>query len=151
MTNSFNVYPEILDLIKSKTDVIPSNWRGHSTWAYYSDILPEYYNVVDVTGHGKIHMITVNLEIATDRVFCLLNLDGLSWDGFEIPADTNVYSIIPRLIPPMGVPGIQAINETSPRNKIINLEFDTSLLFQLQAIEAVTGHVYCSLVYSLDS
>ncbi len=128
---------------------IPQNVRGHTYRAWLGTQSYDFVDVVNVTGHGKIYMIAIQLEVPTDYINFKLNIDGAEWPVAEFSGDTDPHPLVLYPLPSVDTPNIRPINATDVRSKLLNLEFDTSLLVQIHRL-AGTGIVYCEVYYSLD-
>ncbi|MBA7532910.1 hypothetical protein ES705_25140 [subsurface metagenome] len=150
MSNSFNIsLKAVLDAIKLKTDGIQQNVRGKSSYASLATDSYPMIEVVNVYGHGKIYMMSIQLEVPTDEIHFDIALDDtLTFTG-TFTGDTDVHPIVLYPEPTSGNPQFQTINETDVRNKLLNLEFATNLRFRISRYSG-TGYIFAEIFYALD-
>lgn len=150
--SKINLIDEIVDSIKLKTDLIPQNVRGHFSKAYLRSISTSFEDVLNFSGHGKLHMLSIRTEEVANTMELILTIDGTSFNTLSFTGDILHHPVIPFLNNTGRSDSyLQVIDETSERNKIFNLEFDTSLRVQIRVSSGVPNQVACSVFYSSDS
>lgn len=137
MSNSFNIFP-------------PSRRGTYHTAFGFTD-QSTFIDIVNVQGHGLLHRCIFYLTDAGSQIEYRFYLDGklLSENQFTGSVDYQVaYPSIHGML--ANNIQFQSVNaEGSPVN-LINLEFNTSLVFQIRRSSGVVANVTASIVYILD-
>ncbi|MBA7525358.1 hypothetical protein ES705_17509 [subsurface metagenome] len=145
---AIGVIDGIVDAIKLKTDATPQNVRGTFTRAYLSTTSATPVPVVDITGHGKLHMVSFKCDDVSDTIRIYLNIDGVA-SSIDYTGDADPHLVIPHLLCATLI-NFQPISETDVRNKLFNLEFSTSLLINISRHAGTADNVRGEVYYSLD-
>lgn len=136
-----------VDAILEDTAALPQNVRGKFKEAFLSTESGTAVDVLNVTGQGKLCMLSARCYDSADTLQVRLVIDGLDdWETHT--GDVLDMSII---LKPYSAYAIQLIPESDVRNKIINLEFDTSLHITIHRSAGSAGNVSCSVYYTLDA
>lgn len=138
--------------IKLKTDLTPQKIRGHFSKYGLTTASGSFTNVCNITGSGKIICCQVALADAGDTLEGKITLDGIASLAFSHTGDVDPqyvilddYNISPTVLR-------FRLSQSGAENFIhINMEFDTSCLFQVRRSAGAASSVYASTDISLDS
>lgn len=158
MSNSFNISLKplindcivLLDAIKLKTDATPQKVRGSIIEEYLFTESSTYVNVVNVTGQGKLLILSCVLMDVADEIDILLTLDGTTFVNFTHTGDLVKHFILPYLDILYPMPSLFSVVEPLTEAPLFNFEFDSSLLIQSRRSSGTGDQVKCSAIYQLD-
>lgn len=158
MSNSFNIsfVPLIndcivlLDAIKLKTDVTPQKVRGQLYHQYLFHSSADFQDVVNVTGQGKLLMLSCLLMSDSDSIEILLSLDGKDFGVWSHTGDITKQFLLPYLDILYATPMLRSIVPPLTDVNIFGFEFDSSLLIQSRRSAGTGGDVKCAAIYLLD-
>ena len=158
MSNSFNISLKpllndcivLLDSIKLKTDATPQKVRGSVIEEYLFTESSSYVDVVNVTGQGKLLMLSCLLMDAADEIDILLTLDGTTFVNFTHTGDLVKQFILPYLDILYPMPSLFSVVEPLTEAPLFNFEFDSSLLIQSKRSSGTGDSVKCAVIYQLD-
>ncbi len=141
----------IVDAIKIKTDLTPQNVRGKyfpASLVMNSDTFTE---VANVTGHGKLHQITIRLVLGSDTLELLVTIDGEAFTVLSHTGDVNSYNAVASCYNVSSAARNLKkvlIETTSSFNS--NLEFESSLLVEVRKTVDAGNNIECKVGYTLD-
>ena len=158
MSNSFNISLKpllndcivLLDAIKLKTDATPQKVRGSVIEEYLFTESSTYVNVVNVTGQGKLLMLSCLLMDAADEIDILLTLDGTTFVNFIHTGDLVKQFILPYLDILYPMPSLFSVVEPLTHAPLFDFDFDSSLLIQSRRSSGTGDSVKCAAIYLLD-
>jgi len=152
VTNYLSPINGIVDAIKLKTDATPQNVRGVLTKGRTLTSSGTFVDVVNVTGHGKLHSVSFNPLNLNDTVEVNIAVDGVArtithtgdavQQSINISCDSAVDTVIFLTKIPLDVGNII---------HLINLDFAVSLLIQVRRSAGANDSVRCAAIYSLDT
>lgn len=139
----------IVDAIKLKTDATPQNVRGKFYSVSASITSSEFVELVNVSGHGKLHAIGLYLVNADDTMELKLTIDGTVFDTLAYTGGTAgqmVFLYLP------GYPGPTLTRTQVPQISpcLMNLEFNSTLLIEFRRSAGTAAAVVCISSYILD-
>lgn len=149
-TGLLTTIDSIVDSIKLKTDATPQNVRGTIYEEYLFTESPTFVDVVNVSGQGKLLMLSCLLMVDTDEIDILLTLDGTTFVNFTHTGDLVKQFILPYLDILYPMPSLFSIVEPLTSSNIFNMEFDTSLRVQSRRSSGTGDVVKCAAIYQLD-
>ncbi len=142
----------VVDAIKLKTDATPQNVRGTNQGAILQHVNSEFQTVVDVSGHGILYGISVRLDESADTIEIKITLDGTPLNIATHTGDQGYNSI--GLFPTCSVAdniNFVVLPQADIFNKLVHLEFESSLLVESRRSAGAGGAVRCGVNYSLDT
>ena len=142
----------VVDAVKLKTDLLPQNVRG----AFYSRFIQTtsgtYVDIVNLTGHGILLKITLNVLNLNDTASVLVTIDGNA-----LPEITHTGDVLHmNAYPEQGnVPNNSCLwtleDCTGANANLINLEFNTSLLVQIKRSAGANNEVHSAVMCIIDA
>lgn len=145
--------PEISTLatdIKAKTDLTPQNVRGAIYQEYLFTENSALTDVVNVTGQGRLLMLTCLLLVDTDEIEIMVIVDDVTFVTFFHTGDVIQQYILPYLDILYTSPSLFSIVAPLTAANIFNIEFDTSLVIKCRRSTGTGDVVKCAAVYQLD-
>jgi hypothetical protein len=138
--------------IRLKTDELPQNVRGVLTKGRVLTDSGTFEDVVNVTGHGKLHQVSFNPLNLADTAEVKITIDGtvLTIDHTGDAAQQMICFYCDSALDAVIFLGKQVHAITDP-NRYINLDFAVSLLIQVRRSAGTTDNVRCAAIYSLDT
>ncbi|MBA7604763.1 hypothetical protein ES703_11889 [subsurface metagenome] len=142
----------VLDLIQAKTDLLPLAIRGKFYQTGLSMASSDNALVTDISGHGKVYMLCLQILDSGDEISLTLNIDGDGWVPLTHTGDTDNHPLV--FFTSSGASGIRTLRllaETDVRNKMFNLEFESSLKLYIRRSSGTAANVKASIYYFLDT
>lgn len=142
----------IVDAIKTKTDAMPQNVRGKWYTAQLSTQSGTFVELLNVSGHGRLDLLTVKCVNAGDTLEYIVTLDGVPFDTMSHgTVDTN-FNASPTCVHASGVTKkIVDYLDAGDNDYRFNLEFESSLVITLRRSAGANDDVCAKVYYTLDS
>jgi len=139
----------VVDSIKIKTDAMPQTIRGVFTTVRQTTASGALVTLINLTGQGKLVLLTIACVNAGDTVEVKITLNGSSWSVVTHTGDTTDQTVIMKSSTETGNRlFLLPTPMTEPR--IFDLEFSTSLLVEFRRSAGANDNVLAVARYLLD-